>query len=276
MIRTLTATLLFGAALLSGAAAHAAPLPGNMLAQVPKTASTPLPTVEIPPALPPIIKLEAYVEAGYIVPPIICNEFSPCNPGLRYRSSDYRGAIEFPLAGPDITAMIKADYRIYGYSYNGNGPVKSVGNGPGYFAPPFEAREYDMDLRAGIRALEPRLYLGVSYLRRGNNYGYPTLRGYGIGLEKLPDVDQTFSVYGGAYYYPSVKATYFIPNGGGATSLFAYHILRYDLGITLKPSDHSPLFIDAGYVGDRSRNAGDAPGNQTRNGPFVGVGITFP
>lgn len=276
MIRTLTAaTMLMGAALLWSGTANAAPLPGNLVAQVPKTASTPVPTVEIPPGLPPIIKHEAYAEAGYMLPPIVCNEFSPCNPGLRYRSADYRAAIEFPVAGVSLTGMIKADYRTYGYSYSGAGPIKAVRNGLAYFAPPFQARDYDMDLRAGVRVLEPRLYLGVSYLRRTNNYGYPNLRGYGIGLEKLPDVDQIFSVYGGAYYYPSVKATYYVPNGGGVTSLLAYHVLRYDLGITLKPTAHSPLFVDAGYLGDRSRNAGDAPSNITRNGPFVGVGITF-
>lgn len=242
---------------------------------VPSPVATPTPTVVIPPALPPIVKYVHYVSAGYIVPPIVCNELSPCNPGSRYRNVAVRSAVEFPIAGISLTGMVKLDYRRYNYAAAG-GSIALAGGGNA-FAPAFQAKEEDYDFRAGVRALEPRLYLGVSYLRHTNNYGYPTLHGYGIGLEKLPDVDQIFSVYGGAYYYPTLRGTYTQPLGpnSGVPLQLAYHTLKYDMGITLKPSEHSPVFIDAGYLGDRSRNADNAPSNITRNGPFVGLGINF-
>ena len=64
-------------------------------------------------------------------------------------------------------------------------------------------------------------------------------------------------------------------NSTSATYDLAYHVLRYDMGITIKPSPESPIFVDAGYLGDRSRNANNAPSNITRNGPFVGLGVNF-
>ncbi|GAC1390409.1 MAG: hypothetical protein NVSMB31_07430 [Vulcanimicrobiaceae bacterium] len=264
--------LLLTAALASAALWQFA-LPAAAQAQ-PVPAPTATPEVQIPPALPPILKTERYLSAGYIVPPLVCNEISPCNPGTRYRNYAVRGALEFPISN-GLAGMVKFDYRRFNYPAGGR--VINLAGGGTAFAPALQAREEDYDFRAGIRALEPRLYLGVSYLQRTENYGYPRLRGFGVGLEKLPDVDQTFSVYGGAYYYPSVSGTYTQPLGPNTNIplRLAYHVLRYDFGITLKPSTTSPVFVDAGYIGDRSRNADNAPSNITRNGPFVGLGVTF-
>ncbi|PZR57852.1 MAG: hypothetical protein DLM50_05360 [Candidatus Meridianibacter frigidus] len=240
----------------------------------PAPAPTATPTVQIPPALPPLIKHEYYAEGGYLVPAIVCNELAtPCAHGDRYRSATARAAIEFPVAGNGITAMLKVDYRRYVYQHQA-GFINLAGGGTA-FSPVFQAREQDFDIRAGVRALEPRLYLGLSYLRETNNYGYPSMRGYGLGLEKLPDVDQTFSVYGSAYYYPRVDGTYTQPIGpnAGVPLHFAYHRFRYDFGVTLKPSSKSPVFIDMGYLGDHTRTADNAPANVIRAGPFVGIGI---
>lgn len=262
------AALAFAAVLQTAQPAAAQSAPGP--------APTATPTVTIPPALPPIIKHEIYAEGGYFVPAIVCNELAtPCAHGDRYRSVAGRAAAEFPISGITLTGMVKVDYRRYVYQAAGT-TINLVGGGTA-FAPAFQAREQDFDIRAGIRALEPRLYLGVSYLRETNNYGYPTLRGYGYGLEKLPDVDQTFSVYGSAYYYPTVSGTYTQPLGpnAGVPLRLAYHRFRYDFGITLKPSTNSPLFVDAGYLGDHTRSSENSPANVIRAGPFVGVGVTF-
>ncbi len=235
---------------------------------------TPGPAVTIPPALPPIVKYAHYVEAGYIAPALICNEFSPCSPGRRYKSTAVRAALEFPLIKQDLTGMVKVDYRRYGYTHQG-GLVTNVGGAGLTFVPAFDATEYELDLRGGVQVTGPRVYAGVSYLRRGNNYGYPTLRGVGAGIEKLPDVDQILSLYGSFYYYPDVKRDYYLPGAPGTTYTLGYHELRYDFGATLKPSANSPVFVDIGYLGDKSRNAGNAPINETRNGPFLGIGVNF-
>ncbi|MBV9972968.1 MAG: hypothetical protein JO135_06505 [Candidatus Eremiobacteraeota bacterium] len=253
----------------------------------PSPVATPTPAVAIPPALPPIIKYEQYVSAGYIAPPIVCNEFSACFPGNRYQSVVFRAAAEFPVARA-FTAMVKVDFRRYGYPHYGvAGPplacaagstdlscVPAIGgNGAANSVGAFTARNWDYDVRAGFRVIEPRIYLSATYLQRTNNYGYPRLSGYGVSLEKLPDVDQILSLYGGAQYYPIVRGNF--TDAAGTTFNLAYHVLRYDVGLTLKPSTYSPLFIDAGYLGDNSHNAGNAPSNITRSGPYVGIGLTL-
>jgi len=111
-----------------------------------------------------------------------------------------------------------------------------------------------------------------SYLNQWGNYGYPKLAGFGGGLEKLPDLDQTFSVFGSALYYPSVSGTFIDPKGNSFN--LAYRILRYQAGISLAiPS--TPIFLEGGLLGDNGSNASNAPGNYSHNGYFAGLGIHF-
>ena len=282
--------LAFAALLIAGTLQTSLPAAAQSAANPAPTAT---PTVEIPPALPPLVKYEHFISAGYLTPPIVRNEFSAGYPGARYRSTDLKAAVEFPLLGRTLTGMVKFDSRRFTYPHFGTaGPVIGcvpgsnnascvTGIGPtgtGALAvPSFQARENDYDIRAGVRALEPRLYLGVSYLQRTNNYGYPRLKGYGLGFEKLPDVDQVFSLYGGIYYYPSLRGTFTVPGGPSAgTQLeLAYHVVRYDVGLTIKPSATSPFFLEAGYLGDRSKNANNAPATISRSAPFLGLGVNF-
>ncbi len=233
--------------------------------------------VTIPPALPPLIKYVHYVSGGYQIPATVCNAFTyvgNCAVGDRYKSAFARAALEFPIAGNTLTGMVGVDYRRYGYYHYLGDAVPAIPGGSGFaFVPSGQLHEDDFDVRAGIRALEPRLYLGVSYLQRAANDGYPRLRGYGIGLEKLADTDQTFSLYGSYYYYPELRGSF---ASGGTHYDLAYHVVRYDVGLTLKASNPSPVFLTAGYMGDQSRNAGNAPLTQlVRRGPYVGIGLTF-
>ena len=63
-----------------------------------------------------------------------------------------------------------------------------------------------IDGRLGLKVVDPRIYIGIGYLSRSENYGYPRQGGFGFGTEKLPDLDQPFSVYGSVWYYPNVSA----------------------------------------------------------------------
>ncbi|MFN2449108.1 MAG: hypothetical protein ABR508_04845 [Candidatus Baltobacteraceae bacterium] len=223
-------------------------LPSVAHAQVPKTGPTPNPAVSMPPAMPPITKREVFVSGGYLIPAIVCNQLTAvsCSAGTRYGSHYFRGAAELPL-GQSLTGLVAVDYRLFHYS-----------DATGTAIPADE----EVDVRAGLRVLEPRLYLAVSYLRRNNDYGAPRLNAIGFGAEKLADTDQTFSLYGGAYYYPNIQGV--------------YHELRYDMGVTLKTSQHAPLFLQLGYLGDHTRSAGTAPANEVRSGPYAGIGLTLP
>ena len=62
----------------------------------------------------------------------------------------------------------------------------------------------DLDARFGLRVLQPRIYIGVGYLWRSNNAGYPRYQQRRrSAIEKLPDLNHPFSFYGSAYYYPT-------------------------------------------------------------------------
>ncbi|MDQ2818224.1 MAG: copper amine oxidase N-terminal domain-containing protein [Candidatus Eremiobacteraeota bacterium] len=151
---------------------------------------------------------------------------------------------------------------------------------PGYTCTPqFTARQSTLDGRLLYKVTAPNVYIGVGYLQASNNYGYPQLRGVGAGLEKLPDFDanQTFSIYGSAFYYPNVNGTYTVsdPTSGSFGQSFKqeYRIVKYDIGATLGLG--STFYVFGGYSGDRYTTKQFAPINQTHAGPYAGLGFHF-
>ncbi|MDQ2662736.1 MAG: copper amine oxidase N-terminal domain-containing protein [Candidatus Eremiobacteraeota bacterium] len=256
---------------------------------------TPAPTAAPAPAVIPY--LDKFIVGDYIISPKIYNEFSPGNSG---RSGNYavRGGLEFSLF--NLPWMLEADYRTYRYPHN-----QGVGTPPGYspndplnnacttpgdqgcvtviggqgqtFVPAFTVRDYDFDGRLGLKVASPRIYVGLGYMQRSGNYGYPHLKGIGFGLEKLPDLDQAFSVYGSAYYYPKVRGTYTVQSGpqSGTSFDLSYRILKYAVGGTFTFGRNVPVYLDFGFLGDKGTNQSNAPIDFTHNGPFVGIGIKF-
>lgn len=197
--------------------------------------------------------------------PTVYNEFSPGGKG----SGSYTGraAIEFPLLG--LTWMAEGDWRHWSYATAG-GPVTIIGSGGQTFVPSFNAHEDDVDARLGIKVADPRLYVGASYLWRQNNYGYPQLNGVGFGAEKLPDLDSAISIYGSAYWYPSLQGT-FAPVG-----TLSYRAFRYEIGVDwnfIGPS--FPVYLDLGFLGNQYNNKQNAPSNINQYGPYVGLGLHF-
>jgi hypothetical protein len=156
--------------------------------------------------------------------------------------------------------------------------VALVQSGQAY-VPSFLAQERDIDGRLGLKISEPRVYLSVAYYGRNYNYlGYPNLRGLGFGIEKLPDLDQAWSLYGSAYMYPNTKATYVGPTSfllgplSGASFNMSYNVLRYEIGGTYNVG-HTPFFVEAGFLGDKGYAHGDSPSDFTHTGAFVGGGL---
>ena len=207
-----------------------------------------------------------YIAGDYIAPPIVYDAYAPGNKGLNYRSRSARAVFELPLG--QYNAYVGAEARQYAYP-SGNRVVTTLG-GRG-FVPGFTATEYDQDVRAGIKVTGPRMYGAVSYLRRGSNFE-PTQRGLGYGIEKLADVDQNFSLHGSVFFYPNVGGQYSV--GGIGSRAESFRVVRYLIGASIVPN-HSPLFLDAGYLGDRSNVRTDAPVGFNHQGPYVGLGLHF-
>ncbi len=175
--------------------------------------------------------------------------------------------------------MLEGDYRQINYPHNCAGAgdasclVTTIGQTGQTFVPQFQVRSYDFDARFGIKVLNPRIYIGVGYIWKSNNAGYPHVSNVGFGLEKLPDLDHPFSVYGSIYYYGNAKGNFTDP-GTGVGYQLAYNILKTQFGLTYS-FQNSPLFIDAGVLGESYKNKTNAPADGSNFGPYVGLGIKF-
>jgi hypothetical protein len=242
----------------------------------PTVAPTPSPSPTPVPA--PKVSYEKFVAGDYIFSPKVYNEFSPGNSG-KSGSFAARGAVEFPLFG--LPWMVAGDYRQWSYPHNCADPVNFtdpacavtiIGSAGAVGVPAFTVKEYDADARLGFKVADPRIYIGVGWMFRSGNYGYPKLNGLEFGAEKLPDLDQPFSVYGSVYYAPQIRGQFSDPSGNIFT--LEYRVLKYQVGGTFD-FGKSPIFLDFGYLGDRMTNKQNAPSDESHNGPYAGLGIHF-
>ena len=263
----------------------AAPVPTAPPAVPPPPAATPVP-VPSPTATPKRPSYERFVVGDYIIAPKIYNELSPGNTGKN--SFHVAGAAEFPLLG--LPWMLEADFRSFEYDHDADANAActpsatasvscatAIGNQGSVFVPRFRARDEDLDGRFGLKVADPRIYLAVAYLFRNTNFeggAFPTQQhGVGFGAEKLPDLDQPFSLYGSVYYYPIISTNASQNLGGGNFGQVQYRDLTYAVGATVRLVN--PLYLDLGYLGDRGYNKQNAPSDFTHAGPYAGLGLHF-
>jgi hypothetical protein len=264
----------------------AAPIPTPPPTPVPTAPPTPKPTPKpTPPPPPPTpspaptakpVNYEQFVAGDYLFHPKVYNEFSSGIVGNNF-SWAARAAAEFPLF--NLPWMVEGDFRSYAYQHNGTTPatdpsgqgyVTVIGGGSQVYVPGFTAKDTDFDGRFGLKVVDPRIYVGVGYITRQDNYGYPHQQGFGFGIEKLPDLDQPFSVYGSIWYYPSVQANV-------SLGQLAYRDVKYQVGATYtfgKPTGFG-VFIDGGYLGETLRTKSLAPSDVSESGAYLGLGLKF-
>ncbi len=268
-------------------------IPAPIPTPVPTPPPTPVPVVTPPPPpptptptpVPTKNPYEHFVVGDYIFSPSVYNEFDPGETG-KGGSYTARGAIEFPLFG--LPWMLEGEYRQWNYPHYTNGKgvcpsfdqscVNAIGAQGEVYVPAFTARDDDFDGRFGLKIADPRIYIGIGYLFRNTNYeggAFETqTHGFGFGIEKLPDLNQPFSLYGSLYFYPLVTTNGLQYLGSGIFGSVQYRILRYSVGGTFN-FGNSPLYLDFGYAGDRYDVKQNAPVDQTHNGPYAGLGIHF-
>ena len=230
-----------------------------------------------------------YIAADVIVNPSVYNQFNAGSPGATAGTSyGEHGALELnwsPLAfvhQDSADVMIAADAHQYFYPHTGAQGTAACGTGnpacvtnPGQttqsYVPSFTANDNDYSVHLGVGSSTAKVYLAGSYMQVSNNYGLPTLQGFGFGLQKLADVNHEIAPYASVYYYPTI---------GSGTSI-QYGVLSYQAGvdINMAPVGIPAMFFDAGFQGDRSRVRADAallaPSDFQHAGAYAGVGLKF-
>ena len=251
------------------------------------------PTMAPTPSPAPTRDYEKFIVGDYIAKPQVYNAFSNgTNTAIFGPSYSGRAAIEFPLGG--IPFMVEGYAEQYAYTHPGgngvpqnaicNGVAAPAGNpacvtplGGGLtsnWVPQFQAIDGDAGGRVGVQFANPRLYIAASYITTSSNYGYPHFHGFGGGLEKLPDLDQTFSIFGSAYYFPQLQGNFTDPTTGAGYAV-SYRFLQYQAGVTFSPSKKSGFFIEGGFMGNNINNKNNYPGNGHEAGGFGGIGFHF-
>jgi hypothetical protein len=261
-------------------AATTAPTELPAATAAPTIAPSPAPTAK------PRVRYERFVVGDYIISPSSYNEL---NAGQNSKPSYHAAAVvEFPLF--NLPWMIEGDGRSYRYGHqsggavacnaaNGNsGCVNGIGERGLAFVPAFDGRDDDVDARFALKVANPRIYIGIGYEFRNTNYeggAFPTQQhGLGVGVEKLPDLEQAFSLFGSMYYYPSLTTDGAQNLGDGTFGAVEYRYLKYNVGLTLDLG-HSPLFLEGGYLGDHGYDKQNAPSDFAHQGPYAGLGIHF-
>jgi hypothetical protein len=260
-----------------------APLPTQEPTAAPTEAPSAAPAIEPPSATPAPTPTPAqrsnrgFIQAAFSAPENY-NEFSAG--GFCRRSYLVSGAYLFG----DSKIAAKFDYRQHAYVTSDN-IADVLGNqytrfatidGGVAYVPVFLARQSNLDFRLEYQVAAPRIYVGAGYLLASTNYGYPRLSGLGFGLEKLPDFRPGIGFFGSAFYYPAASGDYTVDSPGsvnfGNGYRQQYRILKYDLGLTLA-WDSFPVYIHAGFNGDRYAAKQNAPIGQTHDGPYIGLGV---
>ena len=249
-----------------------APTPIPIPIVAPTMAPTPLPTFAPEPSNRGFIAAAFSKAKNY-------NEFS----AGQYCPQSYLLSGAYTFKGSPFA--VKIDYRQDAYVTSDN--LTFFGNHFTRFAtidggfaltPVFLARQSTLDLRLEYQIASPRIYVGVAYLMASNNYGYPQLKSYGFGVEKLPDLKNGLSFLGSAFYYPSASGNYTVVDPASPnfnkTYRQQYQILKYDVGLALSTS-HIPVYLYGGFSGDRYTAQQNAPIGQTHDGPYIGLGVKF-
>jgi hypothetical protein len=277
--------------------------------------AAPVPTATAVPEK--VTNYEHYIAGDYMVAPKEFNELSAGNTGKK--SYELKGAVEFPLFGAGFEFSANYRHFLYQHDANlgtagcapgtfgcstvvGSDPRYQTGTCPapdpgcvttvGYqqtqsqsglgqiYVTAFTAQETDVDLHLAVKVASPRIYLGIGEYTKSYDYlGYPRLTGIGFGLEKLPDLDAPFSVYGSAFYYPRVSGKYNYATStllgplSGRQITLAYGVWKYEIGGTIGLGKN--LFIDIGYLGEKANARDNAPTGTSVNAPYIGLGLHF-
>ena len=266
----------------------------------PATVPTPAPTATPNPAK--TAALEHFVAGDYTFATKTYDAFNPGNSGGG-SSFGARAAIELALGS--VPVMLGGDYRSLAYPHDAAsgdfaypksglpqyvpcpadgyaGCVLTPGRTASVFVPATDLRYTTIAGNVGIAVLS-HTYIAGSFASVQNNYpasypSIPSLDGFGFGVDRLPDLNRPLSLYGSAYYYPTLGGDYdvpaLLPAPAAASGKMQESLLKYQVGASVKLGT-SPLFLDLGYLGDSVKAKNLSPSDASHDGGYAGLGLKF-
>jgi hypothetical protein len=231
--------------------------------------------------------------------------YNELSPGNSTTALAIRGAVEAPVIGH--TWMAAFDYTTWQYTHHANANLGAgiVSNCPAgdpgcvtpigfatinvtspthvaLFVPGLSATDTQTHIGLSSKiSKDQRYYIGAGYLFKTENYGgYPSLSGFGLGIDKLPDFDTPLSFYGSFWQYADMQGTFggynspLIGASSGRGFSLEYKMYTYRLGINAS-FKNSPLFVEANIAGDRADARNNAPSDIAHGALFLGAGVHF-
>jgi hypothetical protein len=227
---------------------------------------------------------EDFVIGDYLISPTIYNESTSGHSGRP--SFTLRAGTQFSV--DNMPFMFEAEITDWAYTHFAGPPgncavvtgcITNIGHTGQTYRPARNLADTDTDGRVGYRVAWPRIYVAVDYLGKSTTLNYPVVNGVGVGLEKLPDFERTFTAYASFYYYPDLEGKFTVYNrttNQTTVYTFTYHVIRYQAGVMYAPWDNHQAYIDAGVMGDGVKAGAAAPGSQTHLAEYVGAGLFVP
>ncbi|HME82955.1 MAG TPA: hypothetical protein VKF82_12905 [Candidatus Eremiobacteraceae bacterium] len=139
--------------------------------------------------------------------------------------------------------------------------------------PVFTASDAESEIRLEYQPVRIPVYFGLAYSNSFNNYGFPRLTAFGVGVELAPNPKHLLSPYGSFYYFPNQTGTYPLadPNNPASGSVgSSFRANELDLGGSLAFPKTALSLVVGYYQTTNVRRTGTF--NFVRDGPYVGLG----
>ena len=212
---------------------------------------------------------ETYVVADVLISPKVDNEFSQGSTGATGQSFAGRFDSEFTFIDVAFDAGVTYTQDTYAHP---NGLVTTIGQTGQTFVPAFEARDKLLEGRFGVQITPQKFYVDIAYASLGSDYGYPSSRGLGVGLDKLPVLEHRFSYDGSIFYYPNLTGHCNLADCPSGVDSLNYRLITYRAGLALA---FDRVFLDGGFRGDDGHAKSGAPASFSHSGPYAGLGLRF-
>lgn len=193
------------------------------------------------------------------------------------RSSSYYASIVYQRGAIRAEAAIHQSAYLTENAGSGSLTVFPTLDGGTATIPFFQASESTSEVHIGHCTGIRSLNVGVGYAQTSTNYGYPHLRGLGVGLAHAGFLAHRIQLYGSLYFYPAMQGRYAVhaasSQHAGKMLLLTFALVTFDGGITWQIGDSSVSLTAGLYQELRYEHPYARSTLLIRASPYVGFAV---